>query len=415
MAYTWFIARRLYRANDSRRRASRSAIVIATAGVALGLAIMLLSVCVVLGFKSEVERKVTGMGGHIQILNYQSLIDTEAQPIAISDSLVFRLSQVSGVSDVRRYCQKAGMLKTDASFQGVVFRGIAPDYKLDFLRSCLVEGSLTDSFSETESTGRLAVSQMLARQLGLHVGDKVYAYFFDQTLRARRFTIEAVYATYLSEYDERMVFCDMHTIRRLLGYGPDQYGGAELSLARMDQLSEVSDQVSRLVNHRQDNYGQAYTSPTIRDTYPHIFAWLDLLDLNVVVILVLMLAVAGFTTVSGLLIIILERTQFIGIFKAMGAPDRTLRHVFLWYAMLLVGRGMIIGNVFALAFCYVQQRWGLVTLDAATYYVHQMPIQLSWTWIAVINLLTLLLSALALLLPTLVVSRISPSRAIRFE
>lgn len=415
MNFELFLARRLYRQGSTGRRASRSAIVIATSGVALGIAIMVLSVSVVLGFKNEVERKVTGIGSHIQVVNYQSLYDTESQPIVISDNLMRSLRRISGVSSVQRFCQKSGMLKTDEAFQGVVFKGIDHDYDLRFLRSSLVEGTIDTTFSSTKSTGRLVLSATLARQLHLTVGSRVYAYFFDQTLRARRFTVQAIYETNLTEYDSRLVFCDMYTVHRLLGYESDQTNGAEVSLSDMSLLPQVSERVIRLVNHRQDHYGQPYSSPTIRDTYPHIFAWLDLLDVNVVVILLLMLAVAGFTTISGLLIIILERTQFIGIMKAMGTANGPLRRVFLWYAVMLVGRGMLIGNLLGLGLCFLQRYTGLVHLDAATYYVDRVPILLSWPWFAGINVVTLLLSTLALLLPTLLVSRIRPARAIRFE
>lgn len=415
MNFELFIARRLYSQGGSRRRASRSAIVIATAGVALGIAIMVLSVSVVIGFKHEVERKVTGIGSHIQIVNYQSLYDSESQPIVISDNLMQRLRRIPGVNSVQRFCTKTGMLKTDEAFQGVMFKGIDSDYDLTFLRGSLVDGEIDKPFSASQSTGNLAISKMLAQQLHLKVGSRVYAYFFDQNLRARRFTVTAIYETNLTEYDSRLVFCDMHTVHRLLGYETDQSSGAEITLSKMDYLPTASERVIRMVNHRQDRYGAPYSSPTIRDSYPHIFAWLDLLDLNVVVILVLMLAVAGFTTISGLLIIILERTQFIGVMKALGAANRPLRHVFLWYALMLVGRGMVAGNVLGIGLCLLQKWLGIVRLDAATYYVDHVPVLISWPLVLGINVVTLLLSALALLLPTFLVSRIHPARAIRFE
>ena len=383
--------------------------------MALGIAIMVISVSVVLGFKYEVQRKVTGIGSHIQVVNYQSLYDTESQPIVISDKLLQHIRRIPGVTSAQRFCTKTGMLKTDDSFQGVMFKGIDADYDLSFLRSSLVDGEIAKPFSATQSTGSLVVSRMLAQQLHLQVGSRVYAYFFDDNLRARRFTVSAIYETNLTEYDSRLVFCDMHTVHRLLGYEADQSSGADINLVDMEHLPAASERVMRMVNHQQDRYGSPYSSPTIRDQYSHIFAWLDLLDMNVIVILVLMLAVAGFTTISGLLIIILERTQFIGVMKALGAANRPLRHVFLWYALMLVGRGLVVGNVLGIAFCLLQQHLGLIHLDAATYYVDSVPVLLSWPWVIAINVITLLLSTLALLLPTLLVSRIRPARAIRWE
>lgn len=415
MSYVWYMARRLYSQSGGRKRASRTAIAIATAGVAIGLAIMIVSVSVVHGFKRQVEDKVCGIGAHMQVLNYESLYRPEAQPIALSDTLLQAIRTIPEVKHAQPYCQKTGMLKTDQSFQGVLFRGIGEDYDLSFLCDNLTDGSIQKPFSSTGSTGRLVISQRLANQLHLQVGSRVYAYFFDRTLRARRFTVEAIYATHLSEYDNRLVFCDYHTAHQLLDYEDDQCSGVEISLYETRQLSTAAQQVVSLVNHRQDTYGAYYTAPTIRETYPHIFAWLQLLDLNVLVILALMLAVAGFTTVSGLLIIILERTQFIGVMKALGSSNSSLRHLFILYAILIIGRGMILGNLIGLGLCFLQQTFGFVRLDATTYYVDAVPILIPWGWVLVINVATFLLSVLSLLLPSHIVSRIHPARSIRFE
>ena len=415
MQFTWFMARRLYRQGGGDRRASRTAIVIATAGVALGLAIMIIAISVVLGFKGEVQRKVTGIGSHIRVVNYRSAYNPEALPIVVSDSLVSAISAIPEVHNVQRFCVKMGMLKTEESFQGVSFWGIDEDYDLTFLRQNLVEGKIDSAFSSRESSGRLVVSQKIARQLHLAVGSRVYAYFFDQNLRARRFTVVAIYATNLSEYDARLVFCDFKTVHQLMGLAPDQSSGAEVNLYGLEQLEQASQQVTQVVGRRQDHYGAYYAAPTIKDLFPNIFSWLDLLDLNVIVILVLMLAVAGFTTISGLLIIILERTQFIGVMKAMGASNTSLRHLFIYYAIFIVGRGMLVGNLLGIGLCLIQQHFGLVHIDASTYYVSVVPIQISWMWVLIVNVGTFLLSTLALILPSYLVSRIHPARSIRFE
>lgn len=414
MSYIWFMARRLY-SQGRGKRASRAAVGIASAGVALGIAIMVISISVVLGFKSEVQNKVVGIGSHVQILNYQSLYSAEAQPIVVSDSLVTALNRIPGVTHVQRFCLKTGMLKTDDVFQGVAFRGIDEGYDLTFLKDHLVEGDIDRPLSGTESTGRLVVSRQLARQLRLGIGSRVYAYFFGRTLRARRFTVAAIYATHMEQYDSRLVFCDYKTVHQLLGFEPDQSSGAEVSIADMDCLPLVSQQVARVVKPCQDRYGSYYTSPNIKEIYPHIFAWLDLLDLNVIVILALMIAVAGFTTVSGLLIIILERTRFIGIMKAMGCSNRSLRHLFINYAVLVIGKGLLFGNLLGIGFCLLQRQFGLVHLDASTYYVDVVPIQLSWPGVLLINAVTFLISTLALILPSFLVSRIQPAKSIRFE
>lgn len=409
------MARRLYSEGSGDKRVSRSAIVIATSGVALGLAIMIISISVVLGFKSSVRDKVTGLGGHIQIVNYLSLYNFESAPIQLTDSLLQSVGSVEGVRSVMPFCQKTGMLKTDSAFQGVVFRGVDESYDLTYLRSVLVEGDLQEPFSHGEDTKRLVISSYLARQLGLGVGSRVYSYFFDGSLRARRFTVAAIYATNLSEHDRNLVFCDFQTAHQLLGYEPDQASGAEVLINSFDSLSVVSRRVSSLVNHRQDSYGAYYTTATITDLFPNIFSWLQLLDLNVVVILVLMLAVACFTTVSGLLILVLERTQFIGTMKALGATNRSLRALFIYYALLVILRGIVIGDALGVLLCLVQRHWGIIRLDPSTYYVDRVPILLDWPLTLGVSLAVLVVSVLVLVLPSYVVSHIQPAKSIRFE
>ena len=415
MNFTWFMAQRLYSQGGGSRRASRSAITIATAGVAVGLAVMIIAISVVLGFKSEIQNKAAGIGSHIQILNYQSSYTAEHQPIVINDTLCSYLKRIPQVVGIQRFCQKSGMLKTDESFQGVVFRGIDEDYDLTFLRTSLTEGEIAKPFSSNENTGRLVISQRLARELNLHVGSRVFAYFFDKTLRARRFDIEAIYATNLEEFDSKLVFCDYKTAHQLSDYQDDQSSGAEVNIADLAQLDVVQSIVSDVVNHRQDHYGAYYSAPSIKDLNPHIFAWLDLLDVNVVVILLLMIAVAGFTTISGLLIIILERTQFIGVMKALGSTNRSLRHLFIYYAIFIIGRGMFIGNILGIGLCLLQKHLGLISLDASTYYVSQVPILLSWPLIVLVNIITFVVATLSLVIPSFVVSNIHPARSIRFE
>jgi len=415
MNYELDIAKRIYSQGSEVKRASRSAITIATAGVAVGIAIMIISISVVLGFKKEVESKVTGIGSHIQVINYQSLYASESYPIAFTDTLIRQLSILPEVKHVQRFCQKTGMLKTNDSFQGVLFRGIDEAYDLSFLRDNLVEGSIDQPFSCKDNTGQLVVSQSLASQLRLEVGNRVYAYFFDHSLRARRFTISAIYATNMSEFDSQLVFCDYKTIHQLLGYEDDQASGAEILVHDMSRLPIASNEVNACVGHRQDHYGNYYTAPTIKESLPRIFDWLDLFDLNVIVILALTMAVAAFTTVSGLLIIILERTQFIGVMKALGATNTSLRRIFIYYAIFIIGRGLLYGNLLGLGLCFLQQQTGWVQLDASTYYVNSVPILISWPWVLSINIIMFLISTLALILPSFLVSRIRPAQSIRFE
>ncbi len=416
MSFAWFMAKRLYSRGDaSTGRVSRSAIVIATAGVALGLAIMVVSIAVVLGFKRSVRDKVVGVGSHIQVLNYESLYNSETLPIQLSPSLLAELRAVEGVRCVEPFCQKTGMLKTDEAFQGVLFRGVDEDYDLTFLRSSLVEGEISEPFHHDTATPRLVISSYLAKQLSLGVGSRVFAYFFDGKLRARRFTVGAVYETNLSEHDRNLVFCDYQTAHQLLAYDNDQASGAELLITDFDSLDEVAHGVRTVVAHRQDAYGAYYAAPTVVDLFPNIFSWLGLLDLNVIVILILMMAVASFTTISGLLILVLERTRMIGVMKALGAANRPLRLMFIYYALFIILRGVVIGDVLGLAICLVQQQWHLIGLNPSVYYVSYVPILVDWPLTLAVSLGVLVVSVLVLIVPSYVVSRIEPAKSMRFE
>lgn len=414
MRFNLFVAKRLFNDKGGVRNVSRPAIRIATAGVAIGLAVMIVSVCVVLGFKSEIRSKVIGFGSHIQIINYESISSGVSKPVAFPDSLIRELRQVPGVSHIQRFSNKGGILKTDDAFEGILLHGVGAEFNADFLKSNLKEGEIP-VFSADSATNRIVVSQTIADRLHLSCGDRVFAYFFDGNVRARRFTVSGIYQTNLSEFDDNMVFTDLYVCNRLNNYAADQYAGVEITVDRFDDVDLVAGSLVGKVNHLVDEYGAGYAAMTIRELYPQIFDWLDLLDVNVWVILILMVAVAGFTMISGLLIIILERTNFIGVMKALGATNRSMRHVFLYFAAFIVGRGLLWGNVLGIGLVVLQYYFNIVHLDPATYYVDAVPVLFNAGYILAINAATAFISVFVLILPSLLVSRIHPAKSIRFE
>lgn len=414
MRFNLFVAKRLFNDKGGVRNVSRPAIRIATAGVAIGLAVMIVSVCVVLGFKSEIRSKVIGFGSHIQIINYESISSGVSKPVAFPDSLIRELRQVPGVSHIQRFSNKGGILKTDDAFEGILLHGVGAEFNADFLKSNLKQGEIP-VFSADSATNRIVVSQTIADRLHLSCGDRVFAYFFDGNVRARRFTVSGIYQTNLSEFDDNMVFTDLYVCNRLNNYAADQYAGVEITVDRFDDVDLVAGSLVGKVNHLVDEYGAGYAAMTIRELYPQIFDWLDLLDVNVWVILILMVAVAGFTMISGLLIIILERTNFIGVMKALGATNRSMRHVFLYFAAFIVGRGLLWGNVLGIGLVVLQYYFNIVHLDPATYYVDAVPVLFNAGYILAINAATAFISVFVLILPSLLVSRIHPAKSIRFE
>ncbi len=415
MSYPFFIARRIYSRQDGTGRVSRPAITIAIAGIAIGLTVMLVSLAIALGFKNEVRGKIIGFSSHIQVANYSRSETFESRPVAAPDSLIESLRNAhSDISHVQRFAIKAGMITTDNHFQGILLKGVGEEFDTTFLARHLVAGSIP-CFSDTVSSGKALVSQTLANRLNLEVGDKLYTYFIDKNVRARRFIISGIYQTNFAEYDTRLLISDLYTARRLNNWQEDQVSGIELYLRPEADMEFVGQSVGKLVNRQVDTYGNSYLAQTIDQIYPSIFAWLEVLDTNVLVILILMTAVAGFTMISGLLILILERTNMIGILKSLGANDLSIRTIFLYFATFLIGKGMLYGNIVALIIYFVQTHYSLIRLDPATYYVDSVPMQLSLLPWLLVNVATLLVSILMLVGPSMLISRIKPAQSIRFE
>lgn len=388
---------------------------IATAGVAIGLAVMLVSVSVVFGFKHTIRDKVVGFGSHITVANFMSLHGRDTRPICIDDSMMAVLRSIDGVKHVQRYAVKQGILKTDSDFLGVAFKGIAEEYDTTFIHDNLVNGSIP-MFSDSIGHNKILVSKIMADRLRLKTGDKVFAYFIDNNgVRARRFTVSGVYQTNLSKFDEAICFTDLYTTVRLNGWETGQTGGAELTVNNFDDINAVEENLVKKVNRTIDRYGETYSSETVQDSNPQIFTWLDLLDLNVWIILALMLCVAGFTMISGLLIIILERTAMIGVLKALGTRNGTVRKTFLWFAVFIIGKGMLIGNIFGLGLIALQKLTGVVKLDAATYYVDTVPVELNVPAILLLNAATLIVSVFVLIAPSFLASKVRPAKSMRYE
>ena len=415
MHFPLFIAKRLYSEQGDKRKVSRPAIHIATAGVAIGLAVMIISVCVVLGFKHTIRDKVIGFGSHIQVADFLTLQQMEQYPIVIDDSMIDVLKHIPDVAHVQRFAMKEGILKTDSDFLGVAFKGVGPEFDTTFIHNNMVEGSIPP-FSDSVSHNKILVSQLMADKLHLKSGQRIFAYFFDNNgVRTRRFTIAGIYQTNLKKYDETIVFTDLYTAVKLNGWESDQASGAELSVNNFDNLDMIESRVISKVKGTVDHYGETYSSATIKELNPQIFQWLDLMDLNVWIILALMLIVAGVTMISGLLIIILERTSMIGILKALGARNKTIRHTFMWFAVFIIGKGMLIGNVLSLGLLALQQAFGIIKLDAQTYYVSTVPVEINALYIVALNVATLLISVFMLVAPSYLISHIHPAKSMRYE
>lgn len=410
-----FLAKRIYNDKGDRQKVSRPAIRIATLGVAIGLAVMIVTVSVVLGFKHTIRDKVIGFGSHIQVENFLTMQSTDPYPICVDDSMMSVLKAIPGIRHAERFALTQGILKTDADFLGISFKGVGPEYDMSFIRQNLTAGEVPP-FSDQATSQKLLISQMTANKLKLKVGDKVFAYFIsNDNVRARRFTVTGIYQTNMTQFDQNLCFTDLYSVAKLNSWQPDQCSGAELLVNDFSKLDETATQVVKRVNRTSDHYGDTYTSQTILEAYPQIFSWLGLLDINVWIILALMICVAGFTMISGLLIIILERTQMIGILKALGASNTTVRHTFLWFAVFIIGRGMLIGDVLGIGIILIQKYTGLVRLDPANYYVNTAPVEVNLPIFLLVNVATLLVSVFVLIAPSYLISHIHPAKSMHYE
>ena len=394
------------------------AVHIATAGVAVGLAVMILSVCLVKGFQGEVAAKLAGFASHIEVLDLNSQTDADNHPITADAALMDVVKKTTQAETVQRVSVKIGVMKTHDDFSGIMLKGIGKEYDKKFIRSCMVEGKFPDFGSNADAINQIVLSRQIAEMLHLKVGDKVYVYFFTNTIKQRRFEIAGIYETHLQQFDKNFVWTDLQTINQLNDWGEEQCSLLEVKLQNFDDLEERTAKLGDAVTAYKHTHQITNLSVmSIRDnprTRP-VLSWLELLDLNVMVILVIMLCVAGVTMISGLLILILERTTTIGVLKALGASNCRIRRIFLVYAGHILVRGMVIGNVFAFLLALLQSHFHLVRLDPATYYVDAVPLAYDPAWLIGINLATLLITLLTLVLPAFIVSVVQPAKTIRFD
>ena len=415
MNWKLFVAHRIYRSNEGGKEVSKPAVRIAMWGIAVGLAVMIVAVAVVVGFKHEVRDKVVGIGSDITVTNFDAQKSYETVPVSASDSLLDVLRSTEGVKHVQRYSTKPGMIMTDDNFLGMVLKGVSQEYDWTFLGKHLQEGEIP-AFSDTASTNRTLISRTIANKLHLKTGDKLYTYYIDgEKVRARRLEVSGIYQTNFSVYDDLFLLTDLYTVNRLNSWKPDQVSGIEVEVDNYGLLQPTKENIREKVDMQKDRYGSTYYVTTVEESNPQIFAWLDLLDMNVWVILILMTGVAGFTMISGLLIIILERTNMIGVLKALGADNLAIRKVFLSFSVFLIGRGMLWGNLIGLAFVGVQSFFRPFKLDPATYYVDSVPVEFNLWWWILLNVCTLIVSVLMLVGPSYLIAHIHPAKSIKFE
>lgn len=403
---TSYIAHRLYYASSSRRGAVKPAVKVALIGLIIGIMVMIVTICVVIGFKDMVASQVAGFGSHIEVVNYDNNNTFEMLPVAVSDSLLTKLSSLPHVTAVSPFYTKPGVIKSETDYLGVVIKATT---HWTYFEQNLKAGHLP------EQNNQVIVSASLARKLEIDLSDVLYAYFIGSSVQVRKLQLVGIYETGVSEYDDLFVMASPALIQGLNKWQPNQASGIDIWIDDLNYLYAASDDVYFATANRLDEDGNALYTQNLQQLNPQIFAWLDLLDMNVLVIIFLMMAVSGFAIISGLIILILNSVQLIGTLKALGANNRFVKAIFIKQAARLVTQGMLIGNILGLGLCALQYYTHLIPLDSASYYVPFVPIAFPWLWIIVLNALFLLISLLILLLPATIISRISPSQVMKYE
>ncbi len=406
MNLPFFIAKRI--TFNSKRTFSKLIVRIAILGIMLGLAVMILAVAIVKGFKSEIREKVRGFSGDIQIVKLDLNTSYENTPFSISKSELKKISTTSGISFIQPFATKPGIINAGDEAEGVVLKGVDQSYNWEYFKKILVAGNVIDFSDSVKSRSQILISKYTADRLNLKVGDDFLMYFIENSLRKRKFEITGIYDLGVEEVDKIFVIGDLELVRSLNNWKPLQVGGYELRVNDFKDLDIVEKKV-------YEDLGVELKSYTVKEYYPTIFDWLSLLDVNTQVILILMMAVAVINMISALLIMILERTNMIGILKALGSSNWNIRKIFLYNATYLIGIGLLSGNLLGIGLGLFQYHTHFFTLDQSSYYMSFVPVQLDIQDILLLNAGTLLISLMVLLIPSLLVSRISPLKAIRFK
>ena len=409
MNLEWYIARRLLK-GDGTKSVSVPIVKIAIVGIALGLCVMLLSLFIITGFKYEITEKLSGFTAHLSVVPFVPGSTSEGGVVRESESLVKSLKEVEGVKNVYGYIEKPAIFKSKEEIHGVVLKGVDVGYDVVFFRENLKEGKMPD-FETERASNEILISASVADMLEIGVGGKVTAHFVQDPPRARVFTVAGIYDTGFKEYDDVMVLVDERHLAKLNDWGPGEVSGIAIELEDVERLNEVVEEVENVVYDASGNY----EVQTLADVAPQIFDWLALLNMNVWVILILIVTVAGFNMVSGLLILILDKTTLIGILKALGYKNVSLRKLFLYISAGLIIKGMLWGNVLAFVLAGIQAIFCVIHLDPVTYYMDTVPINFSLGYVILLNVGVIVITVLMLIVPTMLISKISPVKAIKFE
>lgn len=406
----YFIAKRLIAAKSYKSSISSPIIKIAITAIAIGIIMMIMAVATGVGLQDKIREKVSAFNGHIIISNFddnQSQVTTE--PISINQSFYPRFKNVEGISHVQAVASKAGIIRTEKAFEGIIYKGVGKDYNFTNLEEYLVDGKIPNLKSELNT--EVLISEYLAKRLQLKVGDKFLTFFMKENGKLpnkRNFLITGIFNSGFEEFDKTFILGDIRHVQLINKWQPTEVGAFEVFVDDFSKIKEKGEEVYKEIP-------PTYNSITIEEKYYSIFEWLKLFDFNILVILIVMIVVATINMAVALLVLILERTQMIGILKAMGANNWNVRKIFLYNAFYLIARGLFWGNFIAITLLVMQKVYGVIQLNPENYYVNEAPVSINLLHIALLNLGTVIVCLLVLLIPSYIITKISPVKAIRFD
>lgn len=414
MEVEFFIAKRLFRSNSINHKNSNLILRIAQLAVSISVAVMIIAISVILGFKKEITEKAIGFASHIQITNFDS--NTSFETLPISDKMIINtnIKSIEGVKNINKFIQKAGIVKTENELAGVIFKGVSSDYDWSFVEQYLVEGELF-TVNDSISSNNIVISKDIADKLSLKLGDNFKSYYIQDPPRMRNYKISAIYNTRMSEFDKLFVFVDIKHLQKINNWNKNQITGYEVNLNDFSQLDKIQNIVQKRLSNTFDENSSLLRISNVKESYPAIFDWLELLDMNVWVILILMIIVSAINMISCILVVILERVNFIGIMKSFGTANASLRKIFLYFSSFIIVKGLFWGNLLGFAFCLLQKYFHIIKLDANSYYMNYVPISFDWEYFVAVNIFSAVAIILFTLLPIIIVSKIKPSETIKFD
>lgn len=409
-----FIAKRILLSQSKSHRISKPITIVNIIGITISFVVMFISIAVVLGFKNEIRYKVSGFSTHIVVSNYDANYSYETRPIVINQNDLNAIKNISSVRNIQFYATKPGIIKVNNTLHGAILKGVYKEYDWAFIKKNLIEGK-TPIFTDSVKSNEILISKKISNILQLKVGDPLFLYFIQDPPRMRKFYVSGIYETMMEEFDNIFVYADIRHVQKLNDWQSNQVSGYEINLNSFDSIYSAKQKIYSIVGSKFQNDGTKLKVTTIQERYPYIFDWIGLFNTNLWVILILMMLVSGFNIISGLLVLVLERVNMIGLLKTFGFYDSNIRKIFIYLSVIYVSIGLILGNILAYTLYYLQNNYHLVSLNKASYYIDYVPVHIEWWHILTLNAAIIIITFFILLIPSSLISKIEPIKAIKFD